>query len=136
MKPTEFLIDQLKQLVENFNGIRIKYELNKYTGTHIIQILPPSYFKDDIACMKMKRKIEIKFEKKYPNEDILFVSEGSLIEIGNENILFDSEKSFLKEKINSILFTLEEKPTESLKNEFVFDEKMSYSTCVEEEILC
>jgi len=100
MKSKEFIKDKLDCLYAKFNNIKIRYEYRANTYSHLIEILPFSFYEQDEEYMVIESKIEEEFESKFPDENILFISEGSLSEIKNpefqlgyNEITFDNETS-------------------------------------------
>jgi hypothetical protein len=84
-----FVIDRLKILSKKIPGVKIRYQKNDCTGTHIIEINPISVFKGNEDFMMTEKEIKEHFKKMFPTEEVLFISEGSLMEIDNEHeILF------------------------------------------------
>jgi len=83
MKSKEFIKNKLNYLQSIFNDVKIRYEYRANTYSHIIEIIPLSFFEKNEEYMIVESEIEDEFESKYPNENILFISEGSLSEIYN-----------------------------------------------------
>ncbi|MBN2745407.1 MAG: hypothetical protein JXR34_01660 [Bacteroidales bacterium] len=94
----EFLKTRLNELYSKFSDIKIRYEYNPNTVTHIIEVIPLSFFQQDKEYMIFEETIEQNFEASFPSENILFISEDSLTEIinpcyklGYDSILFYNE---------------------------------------------
>ncbi|MDD2636322.1 MAG: hypothetical protein PHW82_12600 [Bacteroidales bacterium] len=83
MKSKEFIKNKLNYLHSKFNDVKIRYEYRANTYSHIIEIIPLSFFEKNKEYMILESEIEEEFESKYPNENILFISEGALSEIYN-----------------------------------------------------
>lgn len=79
----DFIIERLKQLSEKFIGIKLRYEFRRSTQSHLVEILPLDIFEEDELYLDEEIKLEAEFEKLYPSESIVFISEGSLTEIRN-----------------------------------------------------
>ena len=115
MKARDFVEKKLRNLIEKFPNISIRYEHCKATDSHLIEILPLHFFNNNEQYMREEWDIEDEFENMYPLEDIVFISEKSLIEIkkadltlGYETITFDNEggstEFIVEDFINGIEF--------------------------------
>jgi hypothetical protein len=101
MKAKEFIENKLNYLYHKFNDIKIRYEYRVNTSSHLIEIIPLSFFEKDMEYMVVESEIEDEFETKFPNENILFISEGSLSEIINPDLLFGyNEIKFDNDRFN------------------------------------
>jgi hypothetical protein len=97
MNSKEFLTAKLKELSSIFEDIKIRYEYRKSTCSHIIEIIPLAVFRNNEDYMSAEANLEDEFEHLFPQEDIVFISEGSLTEIkdpdlilGYNSIVFDN----------------------------------------------
>ena len=98
MKSKEFIVAKLNELYSKFNNIKIRYEYRANTYSHLVEIIPLSFFEASEEYMTIEATIEDEFESIFPSENIVFISEGSLSEINNpeftlgyEVIKFDNE---------------------------------------------
>ncbi len=91
MQSSEFLTEKLQQIAEKFTGIKIRYEFRYNSQSHIVEILPLDLFEGDELFMEEEAKLETEFEKLYPSEDIVFISENSLTEIKNPEFELGNE---------------------------------------------
>jgi len=80
MKPQEFLRKKLTELFSKFENIKIRYEYRANTNSHIVEIIPLSVYNNK-EYMMAEDEIEEEFEQLFFDEEIVFVSEGSLVEI-------------------------------------------------------
>ncbi len=83
MKSREFIKTKLNELYTKFSDIRIRYEYRANTYSHLIEIIPFNFFEENEEYITIESKIEEDFENMFPNENILFISDGSLTEIIN-----------------------------------------------------
>jgi len=83
MKSKEFIKAKLNYLYAIFNEVKIRYEYRANTFSHLIEIIPLSFFEKNEEYMIIESEIEEEFESLFLNENILFISEGSLSEIIN-----------------------------------------------------
>lgn len=79
MKPSEFINKKIEYL--KFKDIEIKYQYKITTNTHIIKILPLSLYENNIEYIMEEEDIENEFTELYPFEELLFISDDSLIQI-------------------------------------------------------
>jgi hypothetical protein len=86
MKSIEFIKNKLGLLHHIFSDIKIRYEYKANTQSHIIEVVPSSFFEKNEEYMSYESDFEEEFENSFPDENILFISEESLTEI-NETIL-------------------------------------------------
>jgi len=83
MTPVDFLIKELKNFHEKYSYIEINYEYRKSINTHIIEIKPEKYFKEDKDVIDHQIQLEDEFELNYPSESILFITDNELISVEN-----------------------------------------------------
>lgn len=81
MNPSEFINKKIKYLKFKFKDIEIKYQYKITTNTHIIKILPLSLYENNIEYIMEEEDIENEFTELYPFEELLFISDDSLIQI-------------------------------------------------------
>ena len=93
MTAENFIKEKLKKLIEKFPDISIRYEKNKNTGSHLIEILPLHFFNSNVDYMKEEWDIGEEFENNYPEEDILFISEESLVEIKKPDLILKKNEN-------------------------------------------
>jgi hypothetical protein len=81
MKSEDFLINHLNRISSVFPEIRIRYEHRRECLCHIIEIIPETVFHDDLDYIKTESDLESEFEKLFPDEEIIFITADSLLEI-------------------------------------------------------
>jgi hypothetical protein len=81
MKSTEFIKKKLYELHKKFNNIKFRYEYRKNTYSHLIEVTPFDFFKENKEYINEEILFQEEFEELFPNEIILFISEGFLTEI-------------------------------------------------------
>ncbi|HQB77933.1 MAG TPA: hypothetical protein PLJ52_06265 [Tenuifilaceae bacterium] len=92
MKAQEFLIEKLRGLSSKYEEVKIRYEYRANTQSHIIEIIPLSFFDKNAEYLLDEANIERHFEELYPSQNIVFISEGSLIEIRNADLELGYDK--------------------------------------------
>ncbi len=113
MKAIEFIKKELHNIHNLLPFVKMKYEYDTISLTHIVEVTPLSVYKDDKRYEDLELKLMDAFIDHYPDEDILFVSEESLIRV--ENPIFE---------LNSLKVSMDSK--EPLSTEFIF----SYNICL------
>lgn len=83
MNAQTFIESKLNYLFSKYADIQIRYEFRANTQSHIIEIIPLSFFKTNIDYLNDEAQFEKEFETLYPQENIVFISVGSLVEIKN-----------------------------------------------------
>lgn len=81
MTPTEFIIENLKNISSLFPEMSFKYGINPSTGTHIIQVSPLETYTSNEAYLKAEDAFERSFENNFKGDDILFVSTDSILDV-------------------------------------------------------
>jgi hypothetical protein len=83
MNAKDYIREELTRIWNCFPEIQFRYEFKTSTRTHVVEVNPLSYFKENRDYLRMESDFESDFEQIYPEEEILFISEGSLTEIRN-----------------------------------------------------
>jgi len=78
MTAKDYIEEKLSLLASKFTDIKIRYEHHANTGSHLIEIMPLSFFEENGSYLEEETKIEDEFEQLFPSENIVFISEGSL----------------------------------------------------------
>lgn len=86
MKSKEFIEQKINQVFSQFSDIKIQYEYRANTYSHLIEVTPLVFFKENERYITLETAIEDEFESLFPNENIVFISEGSLSEINSPDI--------------------------------------------------
>jgi len=103
MNSRDYIEKKISDLALKFSGIRIRYEYREITQSHIIEILPLDLYESNTEYLLEEELIEKEFDALFPDENILFVSEGSLtelarvdFELGYKELLFDNDASSME----------------------------------------
>lgn len=83
MKSIEYIKKKLQFLHDKFNNLNIGYQYKSFLNTHVIDVRPKDVFENDESYALLQLSIEDEFEELFPQEEIVFVSEDSLISINN-----------------------------------------------------
>lgn len=93
MTARDYIEEKLTLLAKKFIDIQIRYEYRANTRSHLIEIIPLSFFEEDEAYFKEESAIEDEFEQLFPSENIVFISEGSLTVIKKADMELGYQKS-------------------------------------------
>lgn len=82
----KFITDGLRKLVYQFKGegIQIRYEFQKLTNVHLVEVLPFDLFEKNTDYILAETKLQDEFESRFgseTDEEIIFISDNSLNEI-------------------------------------------------------
>ncbi|MFA6334557.1 MAG: hypothetical protein WCX48_03260 [Bacteroidales bacterium] len=103
MKPIDFVENKLRNLASKFEGIQIRYEYRSNTRSHLIEVIPLSFFEGNTEYFREETNIEDEFEHLFPNESIVFISESSLTEIKHAHF----ELGYNKIKFDNVALIIE-----------------------------
>ena len=78
-----FIKKQIDKLIELFPCLQIRYEIDAFSESHFIEILPIHFYKNDKFYISEEQRIISQFIQEYPFETITFLSEGDLFSIEN-----------------------------------------------------
>ena len=79
----KFLKDRLKDISSKIEEIELWYEFNSKRLVHTIKVTPISFYEDCKDYIDLEEELEIDFIKLFPNEEIIFITSDSLIDISN-----------------------------------------------------
>lgn len=104
MNSRDFIKEKLNELFSKFEGIQIKYEYRATTLSHIVEVIPLSFFQSNADYMEFEAMFEEEFERLFKNENIVFVSQNSLTEIKQAHFELGYEEIILDMGIANIEF--------------------------------
>ena len=88
----DFIIKELKSLHNKFTNSNIRYEFCNSSNTHLVEVTPFEFYNSE-TYMEAELGFEDLFLDKFPNEDLVFISEQSLSKISNPIFELFSEKT-------------------------------------------
>lgn len=94
MEVKDFLKTRLKSIFLELDNIEIAYEYRVSTATHIVEVKPTEMFYSD-KYVDMEISLEEEFGQKFPNEELLFITEDSLTEIRNPDFVYSLKLEFI-----------------------------------------
>lgn len=74
MKTSDYVIDQINNLVEKFSNIKCRYEIDASDNSHVIEIIPSYFLKNNTEIQVYLIEIYNDFIIKFPNEGIFFIN--------------------------------------------------------------
>ena len=83
MKSTDFLQLQIDNLVKENPSIKCRYEFDVHSGVHLIEVTPFSMYELNEKYLAFESEIIFSFIDTFPDENICFISDDSLIKISN-----------------------------------------------------
>jgi hypothetical protein len=78
MESFEFIVKELELFVKDFPKTRVRYEDDKMTKAHFIEIVPNETYKIEEKYIKWERDLFKRFIEKYPYENICFISDDAV----------------------------------------------------------
>lgn len=125
MTAIEFVISKIKQIASKFDEITILYENRISTKSHIVEILPIDIFESDSTFFELEDLVEKEFYEKFPEEDIVFVSEASISRVRKIDYIYINMQAQVATPINEIMvkpaYTEKTNETESFAKDFCED---------------
>jgi hypothetical protein len=118
MTSKNFIKDKLTQIWNCFPEVQFRYEFKIHTNTHVIEVIPFSVFEGNEEYMRTESDFEYEFEQMFPEEDILFISEGSLTQIKNVEYQLGPKNLNFKNEVSEFNYTFIdiEKPIDNTSN--------------------
>lgn len=126
MNASEYIISELEIFIKKFSKVRIRYEYDKMSCSHFVEVVPNEIYHLDENYIKWESEMFDKFIEHYPYENICFISDDDLVGIGNtewticgknyiqistikENITFDTisvliQQTTVKDMINTTIY--------------------------------
>ncbi len=81
MNASDFIKKRLQALIEKFPQLKVIYGYDSWADAHYIKVLPPSEFNENEAYAEYEMDFILDFVEQFPYEEIVFFTEGDLIEI-------------------------------------------------------
>lgn len=84
----EFLKSRLKKIFLELDNIEVAYEFRLASNTHIVEVKPNSVYTDCKKYINKEIELEEAFNERFPNEELLFITENSLTQIKSPEFVF------------------------------------------------
>jgi len=82
MRSKDFIINKLNEIHSRFINSIIKYEFKAGRHSHIIEVLPIEIFESD-EFIDISIELRKNFDCLFPQENLILVSENSLVKVTN-----------------------------------------------------
>ncbi|MBE7661511.1 hypothetical protein [Tenacibaculum finnmarkense] len=77
------IIKKINDLVIAFPFMKVSYEVDSYSSSNYIKVLPSDSFYNDKGYQKFETELIMEFIGKFPNDEVVFVSDNCLIDVVN-----------------------------------------------------
>jgi len=104
MNAKEYIIKKIDQIISKFKDIKVLYQYDKNEYSHYIKIIPSKTYKANQDYIKFETEFILDFINKFPNEEIIFITENDLIDIDPNKITYIKVGDFFKDKITSNVY--------------------------------
>ena len=81
MKPRDYIIGQMNELINLFNSIELRYAFDTKTNFHILEVTPESIRRGCDDFVNIEYEINCEFSKLFPNDDILITEPNALTKL-------------------------------------------------------
>ena len=95
MKVKDYIIDRINDLVSAFPCFKVSYQIDNYSNSNYIKVIPKEDFESNLEYQKFETELIIDFIEKYPFDEIVFVTDDSLIDI--EEPIYEIEGSLFSQ---------------------------------------
>ena len=82
MLSSDYIKSQIERLIEQEGVLSVRYGATKWSDAHLIEVTPVEIF-DSRSFAEFEFSIVDQFEKLFPNEEIIFISNSDIISITN-----------------------------------------------------
>jgi len=79
MESLNYITTELKKFILEFSRTRVRYEYDKESDTHFIEVVPNDVYHLDIDYIKWESEMFDRFVELYPEENICFISDDALV---------------------------------------------------------
>lgn len=97
MNTKNYIIKEINHLVKLFPEAKARYEFDSKASVHVIEVLPFELYHSDKEYLAWEDDVFSRFVKKYPTENICFISEDSIVGINHADYTIVGEKYGFKE---------------------------------------
>ncbi len=102
MTSKSYLENELAKIYNKFSKINIKYEFKPNRLSHIIEVNPISTFESN-EFIEVEIILTENFNTIYPNDNLVFISENSIVKIKNPTFTFENNNISICFKNNYII---------------------------------
>lgn len=89
MKSEKYIIDKIKEIHSEIDGIKLTYAYDKVSNFHIVEVSPENIRRGSDQYIKMESDFWCDFFERFPNENLLISEEDEDNDMSN--IIFTSD---------------------------------------------
>jgi hypothetical protein len=79
MTSKEFIVKELKNLVERFPEVRVRYEFNELANAHFVEVVPYKVYKSNSEYILWESELWDRYVELYPEEGLCFISDNDVL---------------------------------------------------------
>ncbi len=126
MKVKDYIIEKLNELVTLFPLIKVSYQIDDCANSNYIKVEPKEEFNINPDYRKFETNFIIEFISQFPYDEVVFVSDDSLIEV--QNPVYEVEGKLFGQ--NTLIWN-----SKIWENSFEFDFNLTLNKTVIEEVM-
>ena len=92
MEARKYIIKEINHLVKLFPKSRVRCEYDFKASVHVIEVLPLELYHSNKDYLAWEDDVFSRFSKKYPTENICFISEDSLVGINQTDYAIEGKE--------------------------------------------
>lgn len=83
MTQQDFVKSSVDRILNQFPGVKCRYEYHNASYTHFIEVVPHSIYDNEDDYINLEEAIVTEFEQLFPDENICFLSDNSIYKLHN-----------------------------------------------------
>lgn len=87
MTSQEYIILELNDFIVKFPQTRVRYEYDRLSDVHFIEVVPNSVYHLDEAYIKWESELYDRFIASYPDQNICFISDDALVGLESAQLI-------------------------------------------------
>lgn len=119
----EYIKTKLEKIIRDFPEIRFRYEYKDDSNIHFIEITPNEIYHSNKNYIKYENDFTYEFIYKFPNHNVCFISDDSIIGIKNAEFEIKG-KNFIKNNFENITINNYKLNINIVKDEVEYDTHM------------
>ena len=102
MSSKQYIIKKIDEIVSGFKNVQVFYQYDNDESTHYIKIIPAGIYNSDKEYIDYENKFILDFISKFPNEEIVFLTENDIIDIEPEKIIYHKTGIHYKNNLTTL----------------------------------
>ena len=90
MTSFDFICLKINELQAKMPSLSIRYQYDRLRDDHIVEVLPAEVYNDNYKFAELETGLSLEFMDQFPDQNLMFVTEGSLIEVESVDFEIDS----------------------------------------------